>query len=132
MLPSYRNETGFYMRAALAIDGLISILIYNKYFHIATIILARNLQTVCNIKRKSWSQVSGLRSRFLVLVLRLQIPSFEALILSFRFWVLNSDLWSWAQGLSHRFLGLGPLSNYYRVWEKMQSVISITRCGSYY
>ena len=41
-----------------------------EYFHNAVIILARNVRTVCNIKATPYSQISGLRSRFLVLSLQ--------------------------------------------------------------
>ena len=49
---------------------LMSMLIFNKYFCMTKITVARNVQTVCNIKPKLWSQISGPGSAFLVLIIR--------------------------------------------------------------
>ena len=38
-----------------------------EYFHITKIIRARNVQTVCNIKPKSWLQILGHGPRLLLL-----------------------------------------------------------------
>ena len=37
----------------------ILILICNKHFHMTKFIRTRYVQTVCNIKPKPWSQISG-------------------------------------------------------------------------
>ena len=94
---------------------LISILICNEYFHMTRIIHVRIVQTVCNIKLKPWSCISG--PGFWVLDCGFQILGLGSLIP----WFL--DLRFWVQGVRSRVLGLGPFSNYYKVWQK-----ALTKC----
>ena len=94
---------------------LISTLICNEYFHMTRIIHARIVQTVCNIKLKPWSYISG--PGFWVLDCGFQILGLGSLIP----WFL--DLRFWVQGVRSRVLGLGPFSNYYKVWQK-----ALTKC----
>lgn len=111
---------------------LISILICNEYFHVAKIISARKILTVCNIKPKAWSYISGLG----VWV----IGSGSSMLASLS-WVLDlesqfvgSDSWSWFldsrswdKSLRSQALGLSSFSDCHKVWQNV-----ITICDRYY
>ena len=71
----------------------MSIKVCNKYFHITKFNRLANVQTVCQIKAKPGSRISGSASRFFILVLRSWILCPESWILSLRSWVLGP--WSW-------------------------------------
>ena len=60
------KEQDFYIKTLI----LMSMLVFNKYFRMTKITVARKVQTVFNIKPKLWSQISGPRSAFLVLVIQ--------------------------------------------------------------
>lgn len=111
---------------------LISILICNEYFHVAKIISARKVLTVCNIKPKAWSYISGL----VVWVLGSGSSMLASLswVLDLESQFVGSDSWSWFldsrswdKSLRSQFLGLSSFSDCHKVWQNV-----ITICDRYY
>ena len=113
----------------------------------AKIIRPRNVKTVRNIGPKTWSQMSGHGSGFLVLDLKFWIwsPGSSVWILSFKSCILGPGSWvpgpgSWVPVHSVVIIEcdknyyivwqvLQSMSeNYYKVWQLLQIVTGITKC----
>ena len=85
-----------------------------------------------NVKAKPWPHISGPRSS--IVNLRSSVPfcGLFSQVLRLSSWILVSRSWvlgsrSWVLGYKSRVFGLGPFSNYYKMWEVIQSVAVIAR-----
>ena len=102
---------------------LSSISICHKYFYLSKIICARHVETVCNKKPKSWSQILGHGSMFLVLSLRS------------RSWFLDPE--SWVLGSGFQIPGLkSSMPVHLLIITKCNEALllgvkGIKKCGSY-